>query len=140
MTEREFLQQVFNAYQDVDCKLEQIARLQALATRTTTTMCGTPCGNGTKLSSKIEQAVLAVSWQSERLADGIKRLLDTRIEVADAIAKVANHSERRILEYRYLAFLPWKEIAHMMKIGVRQVYKLHTRALKNFSAQFTKVH
>lgn len=140
MTEKEFLQQVFIAYQEADSKLEQIARLQSLATRTTTVIHSTPCGSGTTLSSRVEQAILAVEGQSEKLADELKRFMKVRDEVADAIAKVPDDSERRILEYRYLAFLSWKEISHSMKITIRYAYMLHERALKNFSEQFTLFH
>lgn len=132
MTAKEFLQQVFVAYQEADSKLEQIARLQALATRTTTVIRSTPCGNGTSLTSRVEQAIVAIDGQSDKLADELKHFMKVRDEVADAIAKVPDDSERRILEYRYLAFLTWKEISHSMKSGLRTVYRLHDKALKNF--------
>ena len=134
MTEKEFLQQVFIAYKEVDSKLEQIARLQSLATRTTTVIHGTPSGNGTALSSRVESAVISIQAQSEFLADEINHLLDVRQRVADEIAKVTNHDERLVLEYRYLAFRSWKEISHVMKIGLRTVFRLHDRALENFAA------
>ena len=140
MTAKEFLQQVFIAYQEADSKLEQIARLQSLATRTTTVLRSTPCGNGTSLTSRVEQAILAVEGQSEKLADELKHFMQVRDEVADAINKITDPNERRLLEFRYLAFLTWKEISHAMKVGLRYVYKLHERALKNFSEQFTKGH
>ena len=140
MTAKEFLKQVFNAYQDADSKLEQMARLQALATRTTTVIHSTPVGNGSGLSSRVEQAIVAMAEQSGRLADEIQRLLDVREEVASAIEKVADPAERRVLEYRYLAFLSWKEISHSMKMALRSVYKLHERALENFSVEGTKGH
>lgn len=138
MTAKEFLQQVFNAYQEVDSKLEQMARLQSLAARTTTVMHGAPCG-GNALSSRIERAIIAIQEQSEYLADEINHLLDVRREVSEAIAHVADPAERRILEYRYLAFLSWKEISNSMKSGLRTIYRLHDRALKNFAA-VTKCH
>ena len=134
MTEKEFLQQVFIAYQEADSKLEQIARLQSLAQRTTTVIHSTPTGNGAALSSRVEQAVVAIDGQSECLAEEINHLLEVRRKVSQAIAKVPEPNERRVLEYRYLAFLSWKEISHAMKIGLRYVFKLHERALKNFSA------
>ena len=140
MTEKEFLQQVFIAYKEVDSKLEQIARLQSLATRTTTVIRSTPCGNGRALTSRVENAVLSIQGQTEFLADEIKFMLDVRNQVAAEIAKVKNHDERIVLEYRYLAFYSWKEISHAMKIGLRYAYKLHNRALKNFAAEFTKRH
>lgn len=134
MTEKEFLQQVFIAYQEADSKLEQIARLQSLAQRTTTVIHDTPTGNRAALNSRVEQAVADIEGQSNYLADEINHLLAVRRKVSQAIANVADTSERRVLEYRYLAFLSWKEISHAMKIGLRYVFKLHERALKNFSA------
>lgn len=134
MTDKEFLQQVFIAYQEADSKLEQIARLQSLAQRTTTVIHCTPIGNGAALNSRVEQAVADIEGQSNYLADEINHLLAVRRKVSQAIANVADTSERRVLEYRYLAFLSWKEISHAMKIGLRYVFKLHERALKNFSA------
>ena len=139
MTSKEFLQQVFIAYQDADSKLEQIARIQALATRTTSVIRAIPLGNGTALSSRVENAIAAIEGQAEYLADEITRLLKVRDEVAAEIAKLDNPVERRILEYRYLCFHSWKEIADDMKRGLRYVYELHSRALKNFSEQCSKV-
>lgn len=134
MTAKEFLQQVFNAYRDADSKLEQMARLQSLATRTTTVISSAPVGNSSDISSRVERAIVAIAGQSEHLADEIQRLLDVREKVAAAIADVPYPDERRVLEYRYLAFLSWKEISHAMKAGLRTIYRLHDRALKNFAA------
>lgn len=139
MTEREFLQQVFVSYQEVDSKLEQIARLQSLATRTTTIISGTPHGRGT-LSSRVEQAIIAINGQTDLLAAEINHLLEVRRAVSDAIATVDNPVDRRILEYRYLAFKSWQEISRAMKMSVRYIYILHGKALKNFSEHFTKFH
>jgi hypothetical protein len=133
MTVKEFLQQVFITYQEVDSKLEQMSRLQSLATRTTTVIHNTPCGGG-NASSRIERAIIAIQGQSEYLADEINHLLDVRREVSEAISHVTDPAERRILEYRYLAFCSWKEISCSMKIGLRTVFRLHDKALKNFAA------
>lgn len=140
MKPKEFLQQVFIAYQDADSKLEQIARIQALATRVTTITKAVPIGNGSALSSRVENAIVAMEGQTEKLADEITNLLKVRNEVAAEIAKLQHPAERRILEYRYLCFHSWKEIAAVMKTGLRYVFKLHERALENFSAQFIKGH
>lgn len=139
MTAKEFLQRVFQAYQEADSKLEQMARLQSLATRTTTVIRSAPVGNSAKLTSRIEQAIAAMEGQSDHLADEIKKLLEVRREVSEAIAKVEDPNERRVLEYRYLCFYSWKEISHVMKAGLRTIYRLHYRALKNFAA-VTKCH
>lgn len=140
MTSKEFLQQVFIAYQDAESKLEQIARIQSLATRTTSVIKAIPIGNGNALSSRVENAIMAIEGQSEYLADEVAHLLKVREEVSAEIAKLENPAERRILEFRYLCFHSWKEIANITKLGLRYVFKLHERALENFSVQFTKGH
>lgn len=138
MTAKEYLQQVYQLNEKIDSKLEQIARLQSTATRVTTVITGTP-GTTTRLSSRIEDAVANVQQQADLLADEIKQLLNLRREVAAAIAELENHNERIVLEYRYLCFRSWQDIAHLMRTGVRYVYYIHSRALNNFAAKFTKV-
>ncbi|MBR1646201.1 MAG: hypothetical protein IJ685_05410 [Selenomonadaceae bacterium] len=137
MTAKEYLQQVYHLNEKIESKLEQIARLQSTATRVTTVITGTP-GGGTRLSSRIENAVVAVQQQSDYLADEIKQLLNLRNEVAAAIAELDNHNERIVLEYRYLCFYSWQQIAHVMRTGIRYIFKVHTRALKNFSERYIK--
>lgn len=137
MTAKEYLHQVYHLNEKIESKLEQIARLQSTATRVTTVITGTPSG-GTRLSSQIEDAVAAVQQQSDYLADEIKQLLNLRREVAAAIAELENHNERLVLEYRYLCFYSWQQIAHVMHTGVRYIFKVHERALKNFSERYSK--
>ena len=131
MTSKEFLQQVYYAQQEINIKLEQIARLQALATRTTTTLKDVPTGKGT--SSVIECAIVEVSEQTARLADEIKQLVKVSKEVAARIARVKNLQEQIILEYRYLCFLPWATISYLLNSSERTIFLLHQKALKNFS-------
>ena len=138
MTAKEYLQQVYQLNEKIESKLEQIARLQSTATRVTTVITGTP-GTTTRLSSRIEDAVANVQQQADILAGEIKQLLNLRREVAAAIAELENHNERIVLEYRYLCFRSWQDIAHLMRTGTRYVYYIHSRALNNFAAKFTKV-
>lgn len=133
MTAKEFLQQVYVANGEIEMKLEEIERLRALATRTTSTIKSTPSG-GSGSKSKIENAVIAIQEKIERLADEITKLLEVSELVGKAIAKVKEPTERRILEYRYLHFFSWKQIALMMKASERKVFQKHEQALKNFFA------
>ena len=131
MTSKEFLQQAYYAQQEINIKLEQIARLQALATRTTTTLKDVPIGKGT--SSVIECAIVEMSEQIACLADEIKQLVKVSEEVAARIARVKNLQEQMILKYRYLCFLPWATISNLLKSSERTIFLLHQKALKNFS-------
>lgn len=132
MTAKDFLQQAYIAHREVELKLEEIEKLRSLSTRTTGKISSIPIrgsGNG----SRVENAVVLLEEQAERLADEVLKLLEINKSVADAIAKVKNHDERIILEYRYLCFFSWSQISTLMKTGARQIYRLHNQALKNFS-------
>ena len=139
MTAKEYLQQVYHLNEKIESKLEQIAHLQATATKVTTVITGVPSG-GNRLSSRVEDAIINVQQQADFLADEITQLINVRREVAAAIATLENHNERIVLEYRYLCFYSWQQIAHVMRTGVRYVLKVHERALKNFAAKGTKGH
>lgn len=136
MTAKEFLQQVYIAHREIDAKLEQISRLQADATRTTTVIRNTPCG-GSLTNSRIESAVVKLHDKTAQLANELERLVKVIGEVSAYIARVKNADERVILEYRYLCFFSWQKISEYMSIGLRQVFKIHNAALKNFPSQFS---
>lgn len=131
MTAKEFLQQAYIAHGEIEIKLEQINRLQAVATRTTTTLKSTPCGSSVS-GSKIETAVVAIQQEIDRLADEVKNLLAINKQVQTAIKAVENPTERKILEYRYLCFFSWQQISLLMKTSPRQIFRIHTEALRNF--------
>lgn len=134
MTAKEFLQQAYYAQQEVDFKLEEIARLESLATRTTATLKSTPSGSNVA-TSKIETAIAKMEEQRNRLAEEVTELLKITEEVADAINKVQNYAEKQILKYRYLRFYDWKQISILMKMSSRQLYRLHSQALENFGSR-----
>ena len=130
MTTKEFLQRSFRLYVALDCKFEQILRLQSLAKKVTTVISGVP---SVSADSRLEQSVAVIQSLEENLNADITVMLDARAEIAAAIALVTNDSERFVLEYRYLAFLPWQEISRKMRISLERVYRVHRDAIKNFS-------
>ena len=133
MTAKEFLQQAYIAHNEVELKLEQIERLRSLSTRTTAKFSDVHV-QASCTNSRIENAVALIDEQADRLADEVVSLLEINKTIADAIAKVKNSTERTVLEYRYLCFFSWPQIATIMKTGLSNIYRIHSAALKNFSS------
>lgn len=131
MTAKDFLQQAFVAHKEIEVQLERLTTLQALATRTTTVMRTAPGGNHA-FGSSIENAVIQIQELTDSLADEIARLIEVTKKVSAAIAQVPNPNERAVLEFRYLCFFSWPQIAAVMKTGVENLFKIHRRAIKNF--------
>lgn len=132
MTAKEFLQQAGNTHLAVESRLEQIARLQSLATKATTVMNGVPTA-GTSAGSVIETCIGEVQEQSALLAEEISRMVDARNEVAEAIARVENVDERTLLELRYLCRFSFREITKRMFLSIRKAFQLHNQALRSVS-------
>ena len=137
MTAKEFLQQAYYSQKEAEMKLEQIERLKSLATRTTTSLKATPGGKGE--GSAIENAILKLDEQINKLGEEVTELLKISDEVSKAISQVRDFAERRILKYRYLCFFSWKQISVLMKMSERQIFRLHGKAIENFSAMSVDV-
>ena len=60
----------------------------------------------------------------------IDKLVDLRKEIVAVITAVENPEYQALLEMRYLCFKSWQDIAREMQCSESNVYKLHTRALK----------
>lgn len=136
MTAKEFLEQAFIAHQEIEARLEEIARLQSLATRTTSMLKSTPSSSGAA-KSKIEKAIVEMQEKENCLADEIAELMKITDKVSTAVDKIKNPVEKRILKYRYVSFFSWKQISLLMKTSQSNLFRLHADALKNFPNQWS---
>lgn len=137
LTTKEFLQQVFVAHRTIEVRLEQIIALQSMATKTTTIIQCAPSGTNS-FGSRVENAVIKIQEAAEHLAEEVNRLIEVTKKVSAAIAQVPNPNERFVLEFRYLCFFSWPQIAAVMKTGARQIFRFHRSALKFLSANVSK--
>lgn len=131
MTAKDFLQQAFVAHKEIEVQLERLTTWQALATRTTTVIRTAPGGNHA-FGSRIENAVIKMQELTDSLANEVVRLIEVTKKISAAIAQVPNPNERAVLEFRYLCFFSWPQIAAVMKMGNTTIFRLHRSALKNF--------
>ena len=71
-----------------------------------------------------------IDFENEINAE-IDRLVDIKREITCLINGVSNPEEQTLLELRYLCFKTWEQIAVDMGYSLQNVYKLHSKALKN---------
>lgn len=53
-------------------------------------------------------------------------------EITDRIEQLENEDEKDVLMFRYIKLMKWEDICVKMKLGERQVHRIHSQALKNF--------
>ncbi len=129
MTAKEFLGQAYRLDQRINSKIEQLSKLNDLATKATSTLTGMP-HNPNKATSTLENTITKIVDLQKEINDDIDRLVDVKAEITRVIKSVENVDQRLILEKRYLCWASWPEIAVELDVSNRRLYYLHDLALE----------
>ena len=126
---KSFLRQAFELYRRINIRNERIKRLIELARKVTSVFKDEPSRtSGNK--SLMELAIVEIDAEKNLFEQDIKLFFQVLGDVKRVIAKLDDKDERVILEYRYLAFASWKDIASSLTLSLQHVYRLHETALK----------
>ena len=128
MTAKEYLSQAYRLDQRINSKLEQVASLNELATKCTSTLTGMPRNPNHGTSTMADAVAKIVDLQAEINCD-IDHLVDLKRDMVRAIKAVDNTEYQTLLELRYLCFKTWEQIAVDMGYNVRHIYRLHDEAV-----------
>ena len=80
---------------------------------------------------RMEDVIIKIIDFENEINAEIDRLVDIKREITCLINSVPNQEEQTLLELRYLCFKTWEQIAVEMGYSLQNVYKLHSKALKN---------
>lgn len=128
MTAKEYLSQAFQLDHRIDSKIEQVASLNVLATKCTSTLTGMPHSPNHGQSTMANAIEKIVDLQAEINID-IDALVDLKRELVRVIKAVQDDECQVLLEKRYLCYQKWEEIAVSMHFSLQYAHRLHARAL-----------
>ena len=103
MTAKEYLNQAYRLDQRINSKIEQVASLNELATKCTSSLTGMPKAPNQATSTMAEAVTKIVDLQAEINRD-IDTLVDLKREIVSVIKQVENLEYQTLLEKRYLCF------------------------------------
>lgn len=126
MTAKEYLKQYAELDAEINCKLEQLAKLRALSTSIPAPSGGGSSGSPSDRTGRITEKI--VDLENEINAK-IDRLVDLQKEIEEIIEAVEDSRYRIILTERYINRKKWEDIADILHIDLRWLYVLHGRAL-----------
>ena len=129
MMAKEYLYQAYRLDQQINSKLEQVARLKHMAMQATGRFQAERI-SGTPQHSPMEDAVTKLVDLEYEINEDIDRLVDLKREMAGLIAKISNPSHRVLLELRYFGGNTWEDISSKMSYDLSWVFRLHGRALQ----------
>ena len=131
MNARKYLSQVYGLDTRINSKLEQAARLRALAQKTTTTFTTVRVKEPVR-HSKMEDCVVRLVDLENEINRDIDQLVDLKRDVQHKIDSIENTDHKLLLELRYLNFKTWEQIAeemHYSPESISWLHKLHRKAL-----------
>lgn len=126
---RTYLEQAYRIDQRINSKIEQVASLHNLATKTNSTLTDMP-GSPNRNIHRMEDIILKIVDLENEINQDIDMLVDLKTEIMQVIKKVDDLELQTLLEQRYLNFRTWEQIAVDMGYNVRHLYRMHDKALK----------
>ena len=126
-----FLRRYRDAQRTMRRLLEELQQLQAEATSVSQALSGMPSGGGD--GQAIPRAVERIADAESRLVSAYGAALSERNRVKDAIDTVPDPLRRDILTRRYILVQRWERIAADNDLVMRQVFRLHHRAVEDLS-------
>lgn len=134
---KEYLRQVFRIEKQVGNLITERKNILTLLEKCTSTTAGYE-SNGTTSGTHANNAennivnyTSALQDYESKLRTQITEMLIATEKLKQIIENVPNYEHRQILYKRYICFQKWEQIAVDMNWSIRQVYKLHGRALEN---------
>ena len=129
MNAKDYLLQARYLDERITSKTQQIASLNDLATRCTSTFSDMP-QNPNHGGSRLEDCIIKIIDLEDSLKKDIEKLVDLKREIMGVIKAVPNVEYQTLLEKRYLCFITWEQIAVDMNYSMQHIHRMHSRALK----------
>lgn len=111
----------------IDANVEHLQQLQSQAQRITTAYKAVPGGGGP--GSGRAEVIAQILQLEEVIKADTKRLQEELTTVRFMINSLDDFQERIVLNYRYINGKTFEEIAEKMSYDIRQITRIHGRAL-----------
>ncbi len=129
MTAKEYLKQAYRIDRRIKVKVKHLEALRDTATRISAVLSDMPRNpNGRR--SKVDEAVAKIVDLEKEIDSDIGKLMDMKREIIESIKAVDDVQSQMVLELRYLCFFSWEDIAAELNCTVRNIHKLHGKALE----------
>lgn len=132
MEVKNFLMKAYYMDQRIDSKLEQMASLNELARKATSAVSDMP-GNPNRNIHKTEDIIVKILELQEEIQSDISELLDLKQSIRRCGRQLEEPEEQVILEERYLKMMKWEQIAVILNMSTRKVFRIHDEMLKKIT-------
>lgn len=132
MTAKEYLSQVKNLNDSVNNKIIDLQKLRDNVLSIKSTSYGDRVQNNNNNDS-LSNTVAKIIDMQEDINKDIDNLIDLKCKIGNEIATLNNPLHITLLHKRYIHLSKWEQIAVDMNYDIRQIYRIHGRALQEFN-------
>ncbi len=131
---KRYLQQTFKINEMINSKIEELKELRILSTSLPGTDFSQERVQKTKLhDAKFTKYVVSIVDLEKKIDEEMADLMELKMEIREKIHQVEHPNRRIVLQYRYINFFKWEEIAEKMSYSVKQIHRIHRDALLDIS-------
>ncbi len=102
-------------------EVEQSAKVQKLSDM--------PKGSS---KSDLSNLMIRIEKLQEKIDTALAKCIEKKLEIEESLICLVDDEEARVLRYRYIKLLGWREIAKRLDYSVRHVQRIHGRAIENY--------
>lgn len=132
MTKKEYLNQIKNIDEILQCNKEELQSLREFSTSIASSSSDSVKVMSSKDNTEARYAsvVHQIVEMEEAIKNNVEESLSLKIEVRNAITKLKDPRYKLLLLNKYVHGLSWTEICDKMQIGQTTAYRYHTTALQ----------
>lgn len=128
MNIKDYLSRYYYISQEIELKLESIAKLDDMVKKCTSSVSPTP-RNPSPLP--FDSLIVKCMEDKEKILRDIEELVDEQRQIRETINSISDPVARCIFENRYMLLKSWKDIADRYNRSVRWVLVKHDAGLRD---------
>ena len=134
----DYLKEIKRIDASIIADMEELATLEALATKTTAVMGGERVQSSGS-QQKMADCVVKIADLKKQIEAEVTKLIDLKCEAREILCRACDAECITLLHKRYFLFEPWEKIAYEMNYHFKWVTGgLHGKALAQFQTELNK--
>lgn len=138
MTAKEYLRQLWQLDREIEIKYQELEQVRSGIGIRAQPDPNENVGHSGNTSDPVADAAVKIATMEQQLNRKIDRLITLRQTITEQIDGLDNRTYRNILTCRYVLMQTWDQVAESVGYNERQCYRIHGRALQEFSRRYLK--
>ena len=129
MNAKEYLRQAYRLDQRINSNIEEVSRLQEMATSVSSPTLGERVQTSRSTDAPFVKCLEKIMMLEEKINKETDLLVSLKEQMRDIINLVEDTDERMVLRYRYIHNLTWEQIGLELNADARTIRRWHGTAL-----------